>query len=238
MAAAAEVGGDKYRSFIHGESERGTVWRYGAPPNYDVVNKLFEAERTQVWPEGSLEEKVQRLLKTWEMELVHKVRPEDQKTVNSDKYTASTNGMKALSRAEVMAIGGYNAFLRTKLPPEHRIFDPDEETLDSAMATFLTAFPRGFAIEVLDVYSGPPRIAFKFRHWGYMEGPFKGHPPHGQRVEFVGVCIFHVDEEMKVEKSEYFYERGNFLAGFLSPPDAASGSGSGSGSGCPVMQGN
>jgi hypothetical protein len=48
MAAAAEVGGDKYRSFIHGESERDTVWRYGAPPNYDVVNKLFEAERTQV----------------------------------------------------------------------------------------------------------------------------------------------------------------------------------------------
>ena len=41
---------------------------------------------------------------------------------------------------------------------------------------------------------------------------------------------------MKVEKSEYFYERGNFLAGFLSPPEAASGSGSGSG--CPVMQGN
>jgi len=46
----------------------------------------------QVWPEGSLEEKVQRLLKTWEMELVHKVLPEDQKTVNSGKYTTSTNG--------------------------------------------------------------------------------------------------------------------------------------------------
>lgn len=93
MAAAAEVGaGDKYRSFIHGESEKDTVWRYGAPPNYDVVNKLFEAERTRVWPEGSLEEKVQRLLKTWEMELVHKVRPEDQKTVNSEKYSASNNG--------------------------------------------------------------------------------------------------------------------------------------------------
>lgn len=35
-------------------------------------------------------------------------------------------------------------------------------------------------------------------------------------------------------KVEYFYERANFLASFLSPPDAASGSGSG----CPVMQGN
>ncbi|XP_062207107.1 pathogen-related protein-like [Phragmites australis] len=234
--ASTEAGGDKYRSFMHGESEKNTVWRYGAPPNYDVVNRLFEEERTQVWPEGSLEEKVQRLLKTWEMELVHKVRAEDQKTVNSQKYCASTNGMKALTRAELMAIGGYNAFLRTTLPPEHRIYDPEKETLESSMATFLTAFPRGFAIEVLDVYSGPPRIAFKFRHWGYMEGPFKEHPPHGQRVEFIGVCIFHVDEEMKVEKAEYFYERGNFLASFLSAPPAAAASGSGSG--CPLMRGN
>ncbi|TVU22384.1 hypothetical protein EJB05_32075, partial [Eragrostis curvula] len=91
-ASAEEAGGDKYRSFLHGESERDTVWRLGAPPNYDAVNKLFEAERTHVWPEGSLEEKVQRLLKSWEMELVHKTRPEDQKTVNSQKYTTSTNG--------------------------------------------------------------------------------------------------------------------------------------------------
>uniref|UniRef100_M8CF57 Pathogen-related protein n=1 Tax=Aegilops tauschii TaxID=37682 RepID=M8CF57_AEGTA len=134
MASAAGVG-DKYRSFLHGDGEKKTMWRNGAPPNYDL-------------------------------------RPR--------------------TRRERMAIGGYNAFLATTLPPEHRIYDPDKESVESATSTFLTAFPRGFAIEVLDVYSGPPRIAFKFRHWGYMEGPFKGHPPHGQRVEFFGVCIFHV----------------------------------------------
>ncbi|XP_052154367.1 pathogen-related protein-like [Oryza glaberrima] len=242
MAAAGEASGgrDKYRSFMYGEGEKDTVWRLGSPPNYDVVNKLFEEERTKEWPEGSLEEKVQRLLKTWEMELVHKVRPEDQKSVHSQKFCASTNGMRFLSQKEVMAIGGYNAFLQTKLPPEHRIYDPDKETLESGMATFLTAFPRGFAIEVLDVYSGPPQIVFKFRHWGYMEGPFKEHPPHGKRVEFFGICIFHVDEEMKVEKTEYFYERGNFLASFLSTPAAAASAAAeaASGSGCPVMGGN
>jgi hypothetical protein len=48
MAASAETGGDKYRSFIHGEGEKNTVWRLGTPPNYDVVNKLFEEERTKV----------------------------------------------------------------------------------------------------------------------------------------------------------------------------------------------
>ncbi|KAI4963649.1 hypothetical protein ZWY2020_011255 [Hordeum vulgare] len=217
--ASAEGGGDKYRSFLHGDGEKNTVWRHGAPPNYDLVNKLFEEERTKEWAEGSVEEKVQRLLKTWEMEMVHKVRPEDQKSVHSKNYSASTNGMKPLTRKEWTAIGGYNAFLATKLPPEHRIYDPNKETVDSSMSMFLTAFPRGFAIEVLDVYSG------------YMEGPFKGHPPHGGRVEFFGVCVFHVDEDTKVEKAEFFYERGNFLASFLTAPAASA-----SASGCPVMR--
>lgn len=45
MAVAGE---DPYRSFISGEGEKDTVWRFGAPPNYDVVNKLFEEGRTNV----------------------------------------------------------------------------------------------------------------------------------------------------------------------------------------------
>jgi hypothetical protein len=43
-----EVKEDKYRDHIYGEGEANTVWRHGAPPNYDVVNKLFEEERTYV----------------------------------------------------------------------------------------------------------------------------------------------------------------------------------------------
>ena len=72
------------------------------------------------------------------------------------------------------AMGGYNAFLATTLPPEHRIYDPAAESVESATSTFLTAFPRGFAIEVLDVYSGPPMGVFKFRlglHGGPVQGP-------------------------------------------------------------------
>lgn len=42
--------GDKYRSYLHGEGELNTNWRYGGPPNYDIVNKLFEDERTKVFP--------------------------------------------------------------------------------------------------------------------------------------------------------------------------------------------
>lgn len=47
---AISAGGDEYRSFIHGEGEKNTQWRFGSPPDYDLVNKLFEEGRTQVKP--------------------------------------------------------------------------------------------------------------------------------------------------------------------------------------------
>lgn len=39
---------DKYRTYMYGEGEKNTSWRHGEPPGYEVVNKLFEEERTMV----------------------------------------------------------------------------------------------------------------------------------------------------------------------------------------------
>lgn len=226
---------DKYRSFIYGDGEKNTQWRDGAPPNYDVVDRLFEEGRTQEWPVGSLEERVQRLVKSWEMEMVHKIRPGDFKTVNPNKFLFSLNGGKGITKQEIEQLGGaYNAFLQTTLPEEFRIFNPAQESAESSQKVFTTTFPRGFALEILQVYSGPPTIVYKFRHWGYMEGPFKGHPPTGERVEFHGMAIFHVDEHTRIEKVEFFFDRGTLLGGFLSGgsrdnPSATS-------SGCPFME--
>ncbi|KAJ0941269.1 hypothetical protein HanRHA438_Chr02g0092621 [Helianthus annuus] len=38
---------DKYRCFMSGEGEKNTTWKLGVPPNFDVVNKLFEEGRTK-----------------------------------------------------------------------------------------------------------------------------------------------------------------------------------------------
>ncbi|XP_065880672.1 pathogen-related protein-like [Euphorbia lathyris] len=208
--------GDKYRSFLHGEGEKNTRWRFGSPPNYDIVNKLFEEGRTKVWAAGSLEEKVQNLLKTWEMEVFHKVCFDDYKSIDPNNYTFSLNGMKPVTLEEKKKLGGgYNTFLRTSLPAKFRAYDSDKETVDSAHVAFTTAFPRGFAIEVLQVYSGPPVIVYKFRHWGYMEGPFKGYAPTGELVEIFGMSIFQVDENMKVVKVEIFMDAGELLGGLM-----------------------
>ncbi|KAM7253181.1 hypothetical protein ACFE04_025799 [Oxalis oulophora] len=205
---------DPYRYHLHGEEEKNTQWRFGAPPNYDTVNKLFEEGRTKIWPPGSLEEKVQSLVKTFEMELFHKPRAEDYKSLDPKKFTMTVNGRKPRNQKDIQAHGGpYNTFMQTSLPKNLRIYDPEEETILSAHSAFTGTFPRGFALEILQVYSGPPSIVFKFRHWGYNEGPFKGHTPTGDLVELYGIAIFELDEEGKIVKIEFFYDRGELLGG-------------------------
>ncbi|KAK9270485.1 hypothetical protein L1049_026065 [Liquidambar formosana] len=211
--------GDKYRSHLYGEGEKNTKWRFGAPPNYDVVNKLFEEGRTKIWPAGSLEEEVQSLVKTWEMEMFHKLCFDDNKSVDPNKYTFSLNGRKAVTLEEKRKLGGgYNSLLQTSLPEKFRGYNPAAETADSSHQAFTTTFPRGFAVEILHVYSGPPVIVYKFRHWGFMEGPFKGHAPTGEMVELFGMGIFELDENKKIVKVEFFFDRGELLGNLMKGP--------------------
>ncbi|CAL4947591.1 unnamed protein product [Urochloa decumbens] len=175
-------GGDPYRSHLSGEGEENTVWRHGAPPTYDAVNALFEAERTQEWPAGSLEEVVQNAIKTWEMELSHKPRLSDFKSVSPGRFTLSVNGGRARTGEATLAVGSYNALLDSPLLASSGAYDAAAETFRSSHDLFRAAFPRGFAWEVLKVYSAPPVIAFKFRHWGHKEGPYKGRAATGGRA--------------------------------------------------------
>ncbi|GMP46515.1 hypothetical protein CsSME_00014635 [Camellia sinensis var. sinensis] len=241
LALLAAQQGDKYRASLNGEGEKNTKWRFGAPPNYDVVNKLFEEGRTKIWPQGSLEEKVQNLLKSWEMEIFHKKSFDDFKTMDPKKYTFSLNGRKPTTLEEIVQKfgGGYNPLLQTSLPEEFQFYNIAEETAESSHQAFTTTFPRGFAIEVLQVYLGPPVIVFKFRHWGFMEGPFKGYAPTGEKIELYGMAIFELNEESKIVKVELFYDRGELLGGLMKGGHGGASDSSTNEmlSSCPIMKG-
>ncbi|RCV27213.1 hypothetical protein SEVIR_5G309400v4 [Setaria viridis] len=176
----------------------------------------------QEWPAGSLEEVVQNAIKTWEMELSHKARLSDFKSVSPGRFTLSVNGGRARSGEETLAVGSYNALLDSPLLASAGAYDAAAETFASSHDLFRAAFPRGFAWEVLGVYSGPPVIAFKFRHWGHMEGPYKGHAATGEKVEFRGVAVLKVDEQLRAEDVEVYYDPGELLGGLLKGPKVAS----------------
>ncbi|KAG2322821.1 hypothetical protein Bca52824_016034 [Brassica carinata] len=207
---------DKYRSVLNDVGE--VQWRYDHPPAFDLVNQLFEEGQTKLWPEGSLEETVQNAIKSWEMEFSHKIRLQDFKTINPDKFKLFVNGREGLSAEETLSLGSYNALLKTSLPEEFQYYKPEEESFESSHDAFRSALPRGFAWEILSVYSGPPVIAFKFRHWGYFEGNFKGHAPTGEMVQFLGLGVLKVDESLRVEEIEIYYDPGELFGGLLKGP--------------------
>ncbi|KAH7284831.1 hypothetical protein KP509_34G072400 [Ceratopteris richardii] len=209
---------DPYRSHMTGEGEKDTAWRHGGPPSYHVVNSLFEQTRTQEWAKGSLERVVQDLVKTWEMELSHKTKLEDFKTLHPQNFRFSVNGGPWLTGQETLKVGSYNALLQTKLEGEHGAYKASQETFESSHDVFRAAFPGGFAWEVLEVYSGPPTVAFKWRHWGVMEGPFKGHPPSHDTINSIGTCIAKVDEKLRITDLEVYYDPTQFLGQLTATP--------------------
>ncbi|XP_060209256.1 pathogen-related protein [Lycium barbarum] len=215
-----QMASDKYRQFLHEDhAAAGTIeWRHGGPPIYDAVNDLFEQGRTKVWPEGSLEETVQNAIKSWEMELSHKTRAKDFRTINPEKFKLFVNGREGLSAEETLKLGSYNALLKSSVPNEFKYYKAAEETFESSHDAFRSAFPRGFAWEVINVYTGPPVVTYKFRHWGFFEGPFKGHAPTGEKVQFYGVGIMKVDETLRAEDVEIYYDPAELFAGLLKGP--------------------
>lgn len=117
---------------------------------------------------GSLEDMVENLVKNWEVEASFKPQLSDWRTVDHDKYTFAINGGPPQSAEHMLKVGTYNAIIA---PNEY--YSPDYSDFASSHKTFKRMMPT-FAWEVLEVYSGPPTVAFKWRHWGTMKNDYVG----------------------------------------------------------------
>ncbi|KAL3736138.1 hypothetical protein ACJRO7_025139 [Eucalyptus globulus] len=181
-----KVGADRYRLILSEETEN-TRWRHGGPPIFDAVNKLFEEGRT----------------KSREMELSHKTRLQDFKTLIPEMLELFVNGRDGLSGEETLRLGSYNALLQNSPREGFQYFKADKENYESSQDAFRSAF-----------YSGPPVIAYKFRHWGYFEGPFKEHAPTGEMVEFYAELFGGLLKGKPISKSDA-HEREHVAAATL-----------------------
>ena len=96
-------------------------------------------------------------------------------------------------------MGSYNALLATSsFQGEDATYQSSKETFESSHDIFRTVFPGGFAWEVLAVYTPPPVVVMKYRHWGVMDGPFKGNAPTGKVVDSVGIVVAKVCDDIAV----------------------------------------
>ena len=76
--------------------------------------------------------------------------------------------------------------------PKH-LYDASKHSFESSHHVFQGAFPDGFPWEVLDVFSGPPKVAFTWRHWGTFTGSYEGQRGKGEVIELYGFTVATVD---------------------------------------------
>lgn len=118
--------------------------------------------------DGSLEQMVENLVKNWEIEASFKTNVSDWRTVDNKVYTFAINGGPPQDAEHMLKVGTYNAILAPNsfYSSEHSDFEKSHKTFKRMMPTF--------AWEVMEVYSPPPRVAFRWRHWGEMKNDYVG----------------------------------------------------------------
>jgi hypothetical protein len=186
--------------------DEGVNWRKGRP-DYHLTNQVVHKERTRHFLTDSLEMAVENLVRVFEMEVSHKRNPEQWVTIVQDKFRTRTNGGEWSTPQDIAERGSYNLFIG-----ETPYYSAKEETFESSSELFHTAFPGGFFWEVLEVYSPPPVVSFKWRHWGHFTGEYKGHAPSGKKVEIFGMTVARCAEDLRLLEVEHYYDNSLFLS--------------------------
>ena len=188
------------------KNNQNVQWRYGKQPDYTKSNQNFAQESTQNHPENSLESLVQNLVRTFDIEANFKTNPQEWISLVQDKFRMSTNSGTNYKLADLVESGTYKLLIGNT---QH--YKADEENFETSTNLFHSAFPEGFLWEVIEVYSAPPTIAFKWRHWGHFRGAYKDYLPTGETIEIIGISIVKVSDDLKILSLEHYYDNTKFL---------------------------
>jgi len=182
-------------------------WRFGRKPDYTLANYHYMTGKTMDHQPGTLPYIVQNLVKTWEMEASHKTNPSQWASVGSEGCTFQANGYKVHTWEEAMSAGNYNWLMHGVQAP---LWDAANTSWSESHDIFRNAFP-AFAWEVLEVFSGPPTVAFTWRHWGVFTGEYKGNRGEGQTVNMYGFAVATVSDSLQLTSVRVYYDPEEFL---------------------------
>lgn len=207
---------DKFRVPVrsHMDGIDSTNWRFGGPPDYTLANHSYLTGKLSMHKEGSLEQVVEDLVKTWEMERSHKLDFKTHQTVDQEHFKIGANGGKQFNNAEANEIGNYNVLLPGC---DEKLYDT-KQSWDASHEAFKGAF-NTFPWEVLEVFTGPPVVAFSWRHWGHFTGSYKENTGKGELVEMYGFGTAQVNDKLQLMDVKVFYDSKPFLSALAGTAD-------------------
>ncbi len=197
-------------------------WRSGTP-DYTKADLFYFRGKTRNHPAGSLEMIVENLVKKWEMEITHFIKPSDCTTLQANEFKIKVNSGKDLAADDYLSEGSYNPLLKDV---SKALYNSDTHTFESSQDLFRNAFVKGFGWELLQVFSGPPKVAFTWRHWGEFTGEYKGRKGDGSVIEMYGFSVATVNDDLKLTRMEVYYKPEGLLKcleGQMSPSEVFQG---------------
>ena len=214
--------------------EYGDKWKEGKP-NYTQADLVFLKGKSKNHKIGSIEMFVENLVKKWEMEMTHLSESDAWTTVETSEYRIQVNGGQEMPGQEAAKVGTYNWILENA-PKE--LYDAGKHTFESSHQLFRGTFTDGFPWELLEVYSGPPKVAFSWRHWGDFNGQYEGREGQGERVELRGFTIATMSDNNKIAKLEVYSKFDSFLQALQgkAAPEGTAPEGTVASSGCPAHE--
>ncbi|KAL1601079.1 hypothetical protein SLS59_005748 [Nothophoma quercina] len=184
-------------------------WRYGKAPDYSKTRSVFSETKQKSHEAGSLPELVQNLVKNWEVEASFKPVIDDWRTIDRKNYSFAINGFEPEGAEAMLKVGTYNAIIA---PNEY--YSPDYSDFASSHKTFKRMMLT-FAWEVLEVYSGPPTVSFRWRHWGVMKNDYVGinnkgekvtAKAHGGSIDIQGITVATVNDKVQLQSVRTWFD--------------------------------
>ncbi|KAK6078837.1 pathogen-related protein [Seiridium cupressi] len=184
-------------------------WRYGKAPDYTKTRQIWRDSKRMSHEAQSLPDLVEKLVKNWEVEASFKTDLADWRTIDRSKYTFSVNGGPPQSGEHMLKVGTYNAIIEAN---EH--YCPVRNDFDASHKIFKRMMPT-FAWEVIEVYSGPPTVSFRWRHWGEMKADYSGLndkgekivlKAHGGSIDIEGLAVAKVNDKLQIESVDVWFD--------------------------------
>mmetsp|Transcript_33773 Transcript_33773/g.81877 ORF Transcript_33773/g.81877 Transcript_33773/m.81877 type:complete len:177 (+) Transcript_33773:529-1059(+) len=141
------------------------------------------------------------------MERSHKLDYKAHQSVDQENFRISANGGKVFDNVEANQVGNYNVLMNA-CPAN--LYDAQNTTWEESHDKFHAAFA-AFPWEVLEVFSGPPKVAFTWRHWGTFTGEYDGNKGEGQLVEMFGFGTAVVNDKLQLKDVEIYYNAEQFI---------------------------
>ena len=104
-------------------------------------------------------------------------------------------------------LGNYDILLDA-CPAE--IWNKDKVSWEKSHDNFHDAFA-AFPWEVLEVYSGPPKVAFSWRHWGHFTVTFEANKGNGELIEVFGFGTAIINDNLQLCDVDIYFNARDLI---------------------------